>query len=253
MWACRYRRGVGAVASGTRTIAARLVLQEPTVSEIAMNAERRTEFGKGAARRLRRDKKVPVVVYGHGEDTQHLALPAHELMLALKQSNALLSLQLDGDAQLVLPKAVQRDPVRHTIEHVDLVAVRSGEKVTVEVLVRLDGKIAPGGLLEHVNDTLTIEAEATNIPSELVVSIEGLEVGSSVHASDVTLPQAVTLIADPETVVIHVLSAQQAAAELEAIEAEAAAAAAEAAGVPEGEAAEAPEAEEAPEVPEDSA
>jgi large subunit ribosomal protein L25 len=215
--------------------AARLAAAGATVSEIAIDAERRTEFGKGAARRLRRDKKVPVVVYGHGEDTQHLALPAHQLMLALKQSNALLSLKIDGGSQLVLPKAVQRDPVRHTIEHADLVAVRSGEKVTVDVLVRLEGKIAPGGLLEHVNDTISIEAEATHIPSELVVSIEGLDVGSSVHASDVELPQGVTLVADADTVVIHVLSAQQAAAELEEAEEAAAAAAAAAAGEGAGE------------------
>ena len=188
------------------------------MSEIAINAERRTEFGKGAARRLRRDKKVPVVVYGHGEQTQHLSLPAHELMLAIKQSNALLSLSVDGDKQLVLPKSVQRDPLRHSIEHVDLVAVRTDEKVTVEVLVRLDGKIAPGGLVEHVNDTIAIEAQATNIPAELVFSIEGLEVGSSVHASDVTLPQGVTLVAEPDTVVIHVLSAQQATEEPETAE-----------------------------------
>ena len=199
------------------------------MSEIAIDAQRRTEFGKGAARRLRRDKKVPVVVYGHGEDTQHLALPAHELMLALKQSNALLSLKLDGESQLVLPKAVQRDPVRHSIEHVDLVAVRTGEKVTVEVVVRLDGKIAPGGLLEHVHDTITIEAEATNIPSELVVSVEGLEVGSSVHASDVDLPQGVVLVAEADTVVVHILSAQSAAAEADEAEEAAAAAAASAA------------------------
>jgi large subunit ribosomal protein L25 len=189
------------------------------VSEIAIDAERRTEFGKGAARRLRRDKKVPVVVYGHGEDTQHLALPAHELMLALKQSNALLSLKIDGASQLVLPKSVQRDPVRHSIEHCDLVAVRTDEKVTVDVLVRLEGKIEPGGLLEHTNDTIAIEAEATSIPSELVVSIEGLEIGSAIHASDVALPPGVTLVADPESVIIHVLSAQQAAAELEEPEA----------------------------------
>lgn len=180
------------------------------MSQISIAAERRTEFGKGAARRLRRDKKIPVVVYGHGEDTQHLALPAHELMLALKQSNALLSLQLPDGAQLVLPKSVQRDPVRHTIEHVDLVAVRTDEKVTVEVLVRLEGKIAPGGLVEHVHDTIAIEAEATSIPQELVVSIEGLEVGSSIHASDVSLPAGVTLIAEPDLVVLHVLGAQAA-------------------------------------------
>ena len=206
------------------------------MSEIVIAAERRVEFGKGAARRLRRDKKVPVVVYGHGEATQHLALPAHELMLALKQSNALLSLQLDDGAQLVLPKSVQRDPVRHTIEHVDLVAVRSGEKVEVEVVVRLEGKIAPGGLIEHVNDTITIEADATKIPSELAVDVNGLEVGSTVRAVEVALPDGVVLAADPELVLLHVLAPQSAeveeAADLAAAEAaseaSAAAAAAEA-------------------------
>ncbi len=200
------------------------------MSEIAIAAERRTEFGKGAARRLRRDKKIPVVVYGHGADTQHLALPAHELMLALKKSNTLLSLQLDDGAQLVLPKSVQRDPVRHTIEHVDLVAVRTGEKVTVEVLVRTEGKIAPGGLLEHVNDTIGIETEATKIPSELVIDVEGLTVGESLRASDVPLPSGAVLVADPDLVVVHILGAQSAEAAAdeaaEAAEAEAAAGAA---------------------------
>jgi len=179
------------------------------VAEIKISADRRTEFGKGASRRLRRDKKVPAVIYGHGADTQHVALPAHELMLAMKNSNALLSLQLDGSSQLVLPKAVQRDPVRYTIEHVDLVVVKQGEKVTVEVPVLTDGKIAPGGLLEHVNDTITIEAEATHIPQSLLISIEGLVVGDSIHAKDVSLPEGATLIAEPELVVIHVLTAQQ--------------------------------------------
>jgi large subunit ribosomal protein L25 len=179
------------------------------VAEIKISADRRTEFGKGASRRLRRDKKVPAVIYGHGADTQHIALPAHELMLAMKNSNALLSLQLDGSTQLVLPRAVQRDPVRYTIEHVDLVVVKQGEKVTVEVPVLTDGKIAPGGLLEHVNDTITIEAEATHIPQSLVISIEGLLVGDSIHAKDVSLPAGATLVAEPELVVIHVLTAQQ--------------------------------------------
>ncbi|HVQ89083.1 MAG TPA: 50S ribosomal protein L25/general stress protein Ctc [Actinomycetes bacterium] len=183
------------------------------MAEIKIAAERRTEFGKGAARRLRRDKKVPAVVYGHGADTQHVALPAHELMLALKNSNALLSLQLDDGTELVLPKAVQRDPVRYTIEHVDLVAVKQGEKVTVEVPVHTDGKIAPGGLLEHVNDTILIEAEATHIPQSLSISIEGLVVGDSIHAKDVALPSGASLAADPELVVVHVLTAQQVAEE----------------------------------------
>ena len=199
------------------------------MSEIVITAERRTEFGKGAARRLRRDKKIPAVVYGHGEATQHVSLPAHELMLALKQSNALLSLQLDDGAQLVLPKSVQRDPVRHTIEHVDLVAVRSGEKVTVEVVVRLEGKIAPGGLLEHVHDTLTVEADATKIPSELVAYIDEMEVGSSVRAGEIDLPAGVVLIAEPDLVLVHVLAAQSAAdEEEEAADLAAAAAASEA-------------------------
>jgi len=183
------------------------------VSEIKIIAERRTEFGKGAARRLRRDKKVPAVVYGHGAETQHVALPAHEVMLALKNSNALLALQLDGGVELVLPKSVQRDPVRYTIEHLDLVAVRLGEKVSVEVPVILDGKIAPGGLLEHVHDTITIEAEATNIPQSLTLSIEGLTVGDSRHAKDVALPEGAVLAADPDLVVVHVITAQQAVEE----------------------------------------
>lgn len=180
------------------------------MSEIKIAAERRTEFGKGAARRLRRDKKVPAVMYGHGAKTQHIALPAHEVMLALKNSNALLSLQLEDETELVLPKSVQRDPVRYTIEHIDLVVVRRGEKVTVEIPVVTEGKIEPGGLLEHVNDTLTIEAEATNIPESLSLDIEGMEVGDSRHAKDVTLPEGAVLIADEDTVVVHVLTAQQA-------------------------------------------
>jgi large subunit ribosomal protein L25 len=141
----------------------------------------------------------------------------------------LLSLQLEDGAQLVLPKSVQRDPVRHGIEHVDLVAVRSGEKVTVEVVVRTDGKIAPGGLLEHVHDTIAIEADATKIPSELSVDVEGLEVGSSVRASDVALPEGVVLVAEADLVLLHVLAAQSAAAEAdEAADLAAAAAASEA-------------------------
>lgn len=178
------------------------------MSEIKIVAERRTEFGKGAARRLRRDNKVPGVIYGHGADTQHIALPAHELMLALKNSNALMALELAEGVELVLPKSVQRDPVRYTIEHVDLVAVKRGEKVTVEVPVQTEGKIAPGGLLEHVNDTITLEAEATHIPESLTISVEGLEVGQSIHAQDVELPEGSTLAADPDLVVVHVLSAQ---------------------------------------------
>lgn len=202
------------------------------MSEIKIDAERRTEFGKGAARRLRRDKKVPAVIYGHGAATQHVALPAHEIMLALKNSNALMALAIDGDVELVLPKSIQRDPVRYTIEHLDLVAVKRGEKVTVEVPVHTEGKIAPGGLLEHIHDTITLEAEATHIPESLTISIEGLEVGTSIHAKDVELPEGSTLIADPDLVVVHVLVQQAAEEEETAEETEEAAEAAEAAEAP---------------------
>lgn len=188
------------------------------MSEIKIDAERRTEFGKGAARRLRRDKKVPAVIYGHGADTQHVALPAHAIMLALKNSNALMALTIDGEVELVLPKSVQRDPVRHGIEHLDLVTVKRGEKVTVEVPVQTEGKIAPGGLLEHVHDTITLEAEATHIPQSLTISIEGLEIGQSIRAQDVALPEGSVLVADPEMVVVHVLVQQQAVEEEEIVE-----------------------------------
>ena len=209
---------IDAVRAGARPPAAPLsstadlsAITQPgvfTVAEIKIVAEQRTEFGKGAARRLRRDKKVPGVIYGHGENTQHVALPAHELMLALKNSNALMAIELPDGVELVLPKSVQRDPVRYTIEHVDLVAVKRGEKVTVEVPVHTEGKIAPGGLMEHVNDTITLEAEATHIPESLTISVEGLEVGQSLRASDVELPEGSSLAADPDMVVVHVLSAQ---------------------------------------------
>jgi large subunit ribosomal protein L25 len=176
------------------------------VPEVRIEAITRTEFGKGAARRLRRDAKIPAVVYSHGGDPIHIALPHHELSLALKTPNVLLELDLPDGKQLALPKAIQRDPVRYSIEHVDLVSVKSGEKVTVEVPVQLDGKIAPGGLLEHVNDTLAVEAEATHLPESLSASIEGLQIGGSVHARDVVLPPGTILIADPDTVVVHVLA-----------------------------------------------
>jgi len=180
------------------------------VSEVRIEAEIRSEFGKGAARRLRRDGKIPAVIYGHGADVQHVALPGHELMLALKNSNALLNLQIaGGDTQLALPRSVQRDPVRHTLEHVDLLAVRAGEKVTVDVVIHPVGTCEPGGLVEHI-DTLQVEAESTRIPSAIEVDIQGLAIGSSVQAKDVTLPEGVTLAADPDLVLVHVISPKMA-------------------------------------------
>jgi large subunit ribosomal protein L25 len=179
------------------------------VSEVRIDAQARTEFGKGASRRLRRDGQIPAVVYGHGTDPQHIALPGHELGKALRQSNVLLDLQLEAGTQLTLPKSIQRDPVRHTIEHVDLVVVVRGEKVTVDVPVQTEGIAEPGSLTDHA-DTLSVLAEATAIPNAIVVDIAGLPIGSTIHASQVTLPEGVELAADPETVVVHIIGSQAA-------------------------------------------
>ncbi|CAL9293928.1 MULTISPECIES: 50S ribosomal protein L25/general stress protein Ctc [unclassified Streptomyces] len=179
------------------------------MSEVKLTAETRNEFGKGAARRIRRENKVPGVLYGHGSDPVHLTLPGHDLMMALKTPNVLLSLDLDGKTELAIPKAVQRDPLKGFLEHVDLLLVKRGEKVTVEVPVHTEGDLAPGGnLLEHVLNALPVEAEATHIPETVSVSIEGLEAGASILAKDITLPNGVTLAVDEDAVVLQVLAAQ---------------------------------------------
>ena len=177
------------------------------MAEVRITAEPRDSFGKGAARQLRRQGKIPAVLYGHNEQPVHLALPEHELFLALKNSNVLLNLDLGDRNQLALPKAVQKDPVRRTLEHIDLLLVRRGEKVTVDVPIVTVGEIASGGLLEHTLNSLSVETEATHIPSSIELSIEGLEVGTQVLAKDVALPQGTTLVTDPEHVVVHVLTA----------------------------------------------
>ena len=189
--------------------------------EVKIAAEARTEFGKGAARRSRREGKVPAVLYGHGTDTRHLTLPGHALMLALKTPNVLLRLEgLQRGGDLALPKAVQRDPVRGFLEHVDLILVRSGEKVTVEVPIRVSGEIAPGdSLLNQQLVQIPLEADATNIPQGIDVDVEGMDIGDAVHASDLKLPPGVTLQVEPDTLVLHVI-AQQAAEEPEAAEGE---------------------------------
>jgi large subunit ribosomal protein L25 len=190
------------------------------VPEVRIAAQTRDEFGKGAARRTRRGGRVPAVLYGHGTETRHLSLPAHEVMLALKTPNVLLRLEgLKHGSEIALPKAVQRDPIRGLIEHVDLILVRRGEKVTVEVPVRVTGTIAPDGLLDQQLVQISVEAEATNIPQGIDVDVEGMEVGSAVHAGDLTLPRGVSLQADPEALVLHVLA--QPTAEEPAPEAEA--------------------------------
>ena len=180
------------------------------MSEVKISAETRTEFGKGAARRIRRDSKVPGVLYGHGGETVHLTLPGHELLLALRTSNVLISLDIDGKTnELAIPKSVQRDPIKGFLEHVDLLLVKRGEKVNVEVYVQTEGELAPGAfLLEHVLNALPVVAEATHIPESVTVSIAGLAAGDSILAKDITLPKGTTLDVDGETVVLQVLAAQ---------------------------------------------
>jgi large subunit ribosomal protein L25 len=194
------------------------------VSEVRIVAESRTEFGKGPARRTRRAGKVPAVLYGHGDKPRHFALPGHELMLALKHdSNVLLTLQTDDGEQLALPKVVVRHPIRRTLEHVDLVAVRKGEKVTVEVPITLVGEAERDVLVDQQLTTLSVEAEATHIPDHVEVSIEGLGVGGHVEAKAVVLPAGTTLVTDPEHVVVAGLAtptAEQLDAELAEAEAE---------------------------------
>ncbi|MEU3523855.1 50S ribosomal protein L25/general stress protein Ctc [Streptomyces sp. NPDC038707] len=180
------------------------------MSEVKLAAESRTEFGKGAARRIRRENKVPVVLYGHGTEPVHLTLPGHELLLALRTPNVLISLDIDGKTnELAIPKAVQRDPLKGFLEHVDLLLVKRGEKVNVDIFVHTEGELAPGGnLLEHVLNALPVETEATHIPESVTVSIEGLEAGASILAKDIPLPAGTTLAVEEDAVVLQVLAAQ---------------------------------------------
>ena len=189
-------------------------------------AEKRTEFGKGAARRIRRADKIPAVIYGHGADPVHITLPGHETMLALKHggSNALLDLDIEGDAQLALTKQVQVDPIRRVLEHIDFVAVRRGEKVTVDVRIHVVGQAGPDTLVVTENATISLEAEATHIPESIEVSVEGAQVGTLIHASDLDIPSGSTLLTDPETLIVNVaqqMSEEALEAELEEAEAEA--------------------------------
>ena len=193
------------------------------MAEIKIAAEARTEFGKGAARRIRRDNKVPAVLYGHGEDPRHISLPGHDLMMALKTQNVLLTLDMGGSDELALPKDVQRDPIKGFIEHVDLVLVRQGEKVVVEIAVHVVGDAAPETLVTTDLNTLSVEAEATHIPTGFEVSVDGLNVGDQIHAKDVQLPSGVTLVTDPEALLVNVTAAptaEQLEAELAEAEAE---------------------------------
>ena len=207
------------------------------MSEVKLAATTRTEFGKGAARRLRRADQIPAVLYGHGSDPLHVALPGHQTMLAVKQANALFSIELDGKSTLAITKDVQRDVVKNTIEHVDLLIVTRGEKVTVDVQVTVTGESYPGTIHVFEAQTLSLEVEATHIPSEVQVSIEGLTGGTSITAGEITLPSGSTLLSDPDLTVIAIsvphasaddLAAEAAASEIAASQSAASAAAAEA-------------------------
>ncbi|MEU1323551.1 large subunit ribosomal protein L25 [Streptomyces sp. ScaeMP-e48] len=179
------------------------------MAEIKLAAEVRTEFGKGAARRARRANQVPAVIYGHGAESVHITLPGHELQLALRTANVLIGLEIDGKDALVIPKAVQRHPLKGTIEHVDLLTVKRGEKVNVEIAVHAEGDLAPGAnLLEFVLNTLLVEAEATHIPESVTVSVAGLDAGDSIVAKDIPLPKGSVLAGDEDAIVIQVVAAQ---------------------------------------------
>ncbi|MBB1244411.1 50S ribosomal protein L25/general stress protein Ctc [Streptomyces durbertensis] len=179
------------------------------MADVKISATIRNEFGKGAARRLRREDKVPGVIYGHGTEPVHVALPGYDLMMALKTSNVLITLDVDGREELVIPKAVQREAIRGFLVHIDLLVVKRGEQVNVEVPVHTEGDLAPGQfILEHVLNSLPIVAEATHIPESVTASIAGLTAGDSVLAKDVRLPKGSTLDVEPDTVVVQVLAAQ---------------------------------------------
>lgn len=190
--------------------------------QIKIYAENRTEFGKGAARRIRRSDKVPAVIYGHGMDPLHITLPGHETALALRTANAVLNFDIEGVQQLALAWQVQRDPIKGFIEHVDLIQVRKGEKVVVDVAVILTGDAAPETLVLLESQTVSLEAVATNIPESVEVSIEGKEAGDQILAGDLVLPDGSELQIEDDTLIVNFAQPQsEAALEAELAEAEA--------------------------------
>ena len=198
-------------------------MSDPNESHI--QAEPRTEFGKGAARRIRRSAKVPAVLYGHGTDPQHITLPGHDTMLALKHggANALLTITVDGKEQLALPKQIQRDPIKGFLEHLDLIIVRRGEKVTVDIPVHLTGEPDPDALIVTETSVISVEAEATHIPEYVEVSLEGLKVGDQVLAKDLTVPSGSRVLADDDLLIVnvtHAPTAEEVDSELSEAEAE---------------------------------
>jgi large subunit ribosomal protein L25 len=194
--------------------------------DLKISAETRTQFGKGAARRIRRDDKVPAVIYGHGNDPVHLTLPGHDTMMALKHggSNALLYIDLEGKTYIALTKQVQADPIKGFLEHIDFVEVKKGEKVTVEIPVHVLGESKADAMTVTELNTVSVEAEATNIPEYIEVSVEDAEVGFHVLAKDLALPEGSLLLTDDDALVVNVVhapTAEEVEAELEEAEAEA--------------------------------
>ncbi|GGO18412.1 50S ribosomal protein L25/general stress protein Ctc [Microbispora bryophytorum] len=177
------------------------------MSEVRIAAELRNEFGKGAARKIRRGNKVPAVLYGHGTETKHLTLPGHELLLALRTPNVLIRLEGEGVDEIALPKGVQRDPIKGFLEHVDLLLVKRGEKVTVEIPVTVTGDTIGSAIVEQQLVTISVETEATHIPTGVEVDVDGKDAGFVVHASDLNLPSGTTLAGDPEALVLQVIGA----------------------------------------------
>ena len=173
------------------------------MAEISINGALRTAFGKGASRRDRRAGLVPGVIYGHGAEPTHISLSARELGNALKQSNVLLDITVDGKTELTLPKSVVKNPLTQILEHIDLVIVRRGECVTVEIPVHTTGEHDRDGILEHNNNQIQVEVEATSIPSFLSLDLTGLAAGQSKYAKDVILPAGAKLISDPDLIVVH--------------------------------------------------
>ena len=176
-------------------------------------AETRDRFGKGAARKIRAAGKIPAVLYGHGVDPQHVTLPAHQMGLILRKANAVLDLDIDGTSQLALVKDVQKDPVRQIIEHIDLIAVRLGERVQVEVPVHIEGESFSGTIVVQDLSTLLIDTEATHIPERVVVNVDGLEDGTHITAADIPLPSGATLVSEPDALVVAITVPSAAAAE----------------------------------------
>ncbi|MET1087567.1 MAG: 50S ribosomal protein L25/general stress protein Ctc [Arthrobacter sp.] len=183
------------------------------MSEQKLAAEVRTEFGKGYARRARMNNQIPAVIYGHGAEPIHITLPAKATTLAVRTANALLSLDINGEGHLALVKDVQRDPIKQIIEHIDLLTVRQGEKVTVDIPVHIVGEVAPGNVYNQELTVISLEAEATHLPTAVEVDIEGRTAGQHIHASDLVLPKGAVLLADADALVVNISESTESAEE----------------------------------------